>query len=89
VKSTETSPSTHVLKKIAPEEFDLVIFGGGMGLDHRSVDVCWRFPKNPSFAVTAASRQRQMARQTRRPSCLLAWSATRQATLAAVVPAYL
>src|SRR5437899_12782839 len=29
MKSTETSPSAHVLKKSQPEEFDLVILGGG------------------------------------------------------------
>src|SRR5260370_37135753 len=31
MKSTETSPSTHVLKKAQPEEFDLLILGGGTG----------------------------------------------------------
>src|SRR6266853_2995539 len=31
MKSTETSPSAHVLKKSQPEEFDLVILGGGSG----------------------------------------------------------
>jgi hypothetical protein len=31
MKSTETSPSAHVLKKSQPEEFDLVILGGGTG----------------------------------------------------------
>jgi pyruvate/2-oxoglutarate dehydrogenase complex dihydrolipoamide dehydrogenase (E3) component len=31
MKSTETSPSSHVLKKSQPEEFDLVILGGGTG----------------------------------------------------------
>src|SRR5438128_11173309 len=29
MKSTETSPSAHVFKKSQPEEFDLVILGGG------------------------------------------------------------
>src|SRR5438067_13690020 len=29
MKSTGTSPSAHVLKKSQPEEFDLVILGGG------------------------------------------------------------
>ncbi len=33
MKSTETSPSAHVLKKSQPEEFDLVILGGGTGSD--------------------------------------------------------
>jgi len=31
MKSTETYPSTHVLMKSQPEEFDLVILGGGTG----------------------------------------------------------
>ena len=31
MKSTETSPSAHVLKKSQPEEFDLLILGGGTG----------------------------------------------------------
>src|ERR1700694_5301526 len=31
MKSTETSPSAHVLRKSQPEEFDLVILGGGTG----------------------------------------------------------
>ena len=31
MKSTETSPSAHVLKTSQPEEFDLVILGGGTG----------------------------------------------------------
>jgi pyruvate/2-oxoglutarate dehydrogenase complex dihydrolipoamide dehydrogenase (E3) component len=39
MKSTETSPSTHVLKKAQPEEFDLLILGGGTG----STVAAWRF----------------------------------------------
>jgi pyruvate/2-oxoglutarate dehydrogenase complex dihydrolipoamide dehydrogenase (E3) component len=39
MKSTETSPSTHVLKKSQPEEFDLVILGGGTG----STVAAWTF----------------------------------------------
>jgi len=31
MKSTETSPSVHDLKKSQPEEFDVVILGGGTG----------------------------------------------------------
>ena len=31
MNSTKTSPSAHVLKKSQPEEFDLVILGGGTG----------------------------------------------------------
>src|SRR5437660_12069957 len=31
MKSTETSPSAHIPKKSQPEEFDLVILGGGTG----------------------------------------------------------
>src|ERR1700686_3601583 len=31
MKSTENSPSAYVLKKSQPEEFDLVILGGGTG----------------------------------------------------------
>jgi len=33
MKSTETSLSAHVLKNSQPEEFDLVILGGGTGSD--------------------------------------------------------
>jgi hypothetical protein len=33
MKSTETSPSAHDRKKSQPEEFDLVILGGGTGSD--------------------------------------------------------
>src|SRR5205814_10469505 len=39
MKSTEISPSAHVLKKSQPEEFDLVIFGGGTG----SAVAAWTF----------------------------------------------
>ena len=39
MKRTETSPSTHVLKKSQPEEFDLVILGGGTG----STIAAWTF----------------------------------------------
>jgi len=39
MKSTEISPSAHVLKKSQPEEFDLVIFGGGTG----STVAAWTF----------------------------------------------
>src|ERR1700726_2393094 len=39
MKSTETSPSTHVLKESQPEEFDLVILGGGTG----STIAAWTF----------------------------------------------
>jgi hypothetical protein len=39
MKSTETSPSAHVLKKLQPEEFDLVILGGGTG----STIAAWTF----------------------------------------------
>jgi pyruvate/2-oxoglutarate dehydrogenase complex dihydrolipoamide dehydrogenase (E3) component len=39
MKSTETSPSAHVLKKTQPEEFDLVILGGGTG----STVAAWTF----------------------------------------------
>src|SRR6201987_6055960 len=39
MNSTETSPSAHVLKKSHPEEFDLVILGGGMG----STVAAWTF----------------------------------------------
>lgn len=31
MKSTDTFPSVHVPKKSQPEEFDLVILGGGAG----------------------------------------------------------
>src|ERR1700720_517178 len=39
MKSTETSPSAHVLEKTPPEEFDLVILGGGTG----STVAAWTF----------------------------------------------
>src|ERR1700746_1022248 len=39
MNSTETSPSAHVLKKSQPEEFDLVILGGGTG----STIAAWTF----------------------------------------------
>src|SRR3981189_2398208 len=39
MKSTETSPSAHALKKSEPEEFDLVILGGGTG----STIAAWTF----------------------------------------------
>src|SRR2546428_12439923 len=39
MKSTETSPSAQVLKKSRPEEFDLVILGGGTG----STVAAWTF----------------------------------------------
>src|ERR1700731_105014 len=39
MKITETSPSAHVLKKTQPEEFDLVILGGGTG----STIAAWTF----------------------------------------------
>src|SRR3984893_10470131 len=39
MKSTETSPSAPVLKKSQPEEFDLVILGGGTG----STVAAWTF----------------------------------------------
>src|SRR5580698_4568682 len=39
MKSTETSPSTQVLEKTQPEEFDLVILGGGTG----STVAAWTF----------------------------------------------
>jgi pyruvate/2-oxoglutarate dehydrogenase complex dihydrolipoamide dehydrogenase (E3) component len=39
MKSTETSPSTHILKKAQPEEFDLLILGGGTG----STVAAWTF----------------------------------------------
>jgi pyruvate/2-oxoglutarate dehydrogenase complex dihydrolipoamide dehydrogenase (E3) component len=39
MKVTETSPSAHVLKKSQPEEFDLVILGGGTG----STVAAWTF----------------------------------------------
>ncbi len=39
MKSTETSPSAHLLKKSQPEEFDLVILGGGTG----STIAAWTF----------------------------------------------
>src|SRR3989442_3450516 len=39
MKSTESSPSAHVLKKSQPEEFDLVILGGGTG----STVAAWTF----------------------------------------------
>src|SRR2546426_11966759 len=39
MKSTETSPSAHVLKKSQPQEFDLVILGGGTG----STIAAWTF----------------------------------------------
>src|SRR6266516_1364022 len=39
MKSTETSPSAHVLKESQPEEFDLVILGGGTG----STVAAWTF----------------------------------------------
>src|ERR1700751_5296834 len=39
MKSIETSPSAHVLKKSHPEEFDLVILGGGTG----STVAAWTF----------------------------------------------
>src|SRR6201993_2449535 len=39
MNSTEASPSTDVLKKAQPEEFDLVILGGGTG----STVAAWTF----------------------------------------------
>ncbi len=39
MKRTEASPSAHVLKKTQPEEFDLVILGGGTG----STIAAWTF----------------------------------------------
>src|SRR5271169_6047804 len=39
MKSAETSPFAHVLKKSEPEEFDLVILGGGTG----STVAAWTF----------------------------------------------
>src|ERR1700752_2267198 len=39
MKSTETSPSAHALKNSQPEEFDLVILGGGTG----STIAAWTF----------------------------------------------
>src|SRR5438132_12998697 len=39
MKSTESSPSAHVLKMSQPEEFDLVILGGGTG----STVAAWTF----------------------------------------------
>jgi pyruvate/2-oxoglutarate dehydrogenase complex dihydrolipoamide dehydrogenase (E3) component len=39
MKSTDTSPSAYVLKKSQPEEFDLVILGGGTG----STVAAWTF----------------------------------------------
>src|ERR1700736_5125866 len=39
MKSTETSPSAQVLKTSQPEEFDLVILGGGTG----STVAAWTF----------------------------------------------
>jgi pyruvate/2-oxoglutarate dehydrogenase complex dihydrolipoamide dehydrogenase (E3) component len=39
MNSTETSPSAHVLKESQPEEFDLVILGGGTG----STIAAWTF----------------------------------------------
>src|ERR1700751_4850161 len=39
MKRTETSPSAQVLKKAQPEEFDLVILGGGTG----STVAAWTF----------------------------------------------
>jgi predicted oxidoreductase len=39
MKSTEPSPSAEVLKKSQPEEFDLVILGGGTG----STVAAWTF----------------------------------------------
>ncbi|HYL11809.1 MAG TPA: FAD-dependent oxidoreductase [Terriglobales bacterium] len=39
MKSTATAPSAHVLKKSQPEEFDLVILGGGTG----STVAAWTF----------------------------------------------
>lgn len=39
MKNTETSPSAHGLKKSQPEEFDLVILGGGTG----STIAAWTF----------------------------------------------
>jgi|SRR5437588_8875873 len=39
MKSTETSPSAHVVKIMQPEEFDLVILGGGTG----STIAAWTF----------------------------------------------
>ncbi len=39
MKSSETSPSAHILKKSQPEEFDVVILGGGTG----STIAAWTF----------------------------------------------
>jgi pyruvate/2-oxoglutarate dehydrogenase complex dihydrolipoamide dehydrogenase (E3) component len=39
MKSTETSPSAHVLKTTQPEEFDLVVLGGATG----ATMAAWRF----------------------------------------------
>ena len=48
MKSTDTSPSAHVHKKSQPEEFDLVILGGGTG----STVAAWTFaPEGKRVAV--------------------------------------
>jgi ribulose 1,5-bisphosphate synthetase/thiazole synthase len=39
MKTTETSPSAHLLKNSQPEEYDLVILGGGTG----STVAAWTF----------------------------------------------
>ena len=39
MKSAETSLSAHVLKKMRPEEFDLVILGGGTGSTREATSV--------------------------------------------------
>jgi len=54
MKSTETSPSAHVPKKWPPEEFDLVILGGGTG----STIAAWTFAgegKRAAFARELAA----------------------------------
>ena len=42
MKSRETSQSAQVLKTSQPEEFDLVILGGGTGSTSCRLDVCCR-----------------------------------------------
>ena len=52
MKSTETSPSADVLKQSQPEEFDLVILGGGTG----STIAAWTFAGEGKRVVVVDSK---------------------------------
>jgi hypothetical protein len=42
MKRTESASSAQEVKKTQPEEFDLLILGGGTGSTIGCVDFCWR-----------------------------------------------